>query len=242
MNDARDQATGLRRILRPGRLRVLPVAAGMHGTGKTMVVIELARAASASGQRAVILDQSRGEVAAALSLTWRRELDDLLSGEHDYAEVALPGPGGSAILPGARGIARLVEAGEDGARLFGGFAQLSSAPNLVILNLAVKDGAACRLVPPEAEMLLVARPGNASVTATYSSIKNLVRRHGRRRFRLLVNRADEQAAAALHANVAEVARRFLDAEVAFGGAIAAGRTELGTVFNALEHWSLAEFS
>ena len=97
-------------------------------------------------------------------------------------------------------------------------------------------------MPPEAETLLVARPSNPSVTATYSRMKDLVRRHGRRRFRLLVNRADAQAAAALHANVAEVARRFLDAEVAFGGAIAAGSTDLGPVSHALEHWSLAEFS
>ena len=241
MPDANDQATGLRRILRPGRLRVLPVAAGMQGTGKTMVVIELARAAAAAGQGVVILDQSRGDVAGALSLTWRRELDDLLSGEHEYSAVALPGPGGSAIVPGARGIERIVESGEDGTRLFGGFAHLSSAPDLVILNLAGKDGAGCRLVPADAEMLLVARPTNPSVTATYSRMKDLVRRHGRRRFRLLVNRADAQAAAALHANVAEVARRFLDAEVAFGGAVAAGTTALGPVFKALEHWSLAEF-
>lgn len=242
MADARDQATGLRRILRPARLRVLPVAAGMQGTGKTRIVIELARAAAAAGQRVVVLDQSRGDIATALSLTWRRELEDLLNGSHEYAQVALPGPAGCAIVPGARGLARLVESGEDGARLFGGFARLASAPTLVILNTAAKDASGCRLVPPGAETLLVVRPTQVSITATYARMKDLVRRHGRRNFRLLVNRADAQAAGALHAHVSEVARRFLDAEVVLAGAVAAGNPDLGPIALALEQWSLAEFS
>ena len=253
MADAPDQAAGLRRILRPGRLRVLPVLAGMRGTGKTAIVIALAHAAARAGLRVLVLDQSRGDVATALSLTWRRELADLLDGSHDYDEVRLPGPGGCGIVPAPRGLARLLEAGEDGRRLFGGFLALSAPPQLVILNTL--DASGCRLVPAPAEILLVARPTRPSITATYARMKDLVRRHGRQRFRLLVNRADEQGARALHDNVSQVARRFLGAEVAYAGAVANGThscvggthpcvgetPDLAPLAHALERWSLAEF-
>jgi len=186
--------------------------------------------------------KKRGEVATALSLTWRHELDDLLDGSREYAEVALDAPGGARVVPGPRGLARLVAAGEDGARLFGGFAHLLEPPQLVILNLPTKDSSACALVPADTEVLLVARPTSPSVTATYARLKDMVRRHGRRRFRLLVNRADDAAAAALHAHVAEVARRFLDADVAFAGAVPAGRPDASHLVPFLDQWSLAEYS
>ena len=242
MVEARDQASGLRRLLRPTRVRVLPVAAGMRGTGKTSIVLELARAAAEAGRRAVILDHTRGEVATALSLTWRRELADLLEGTHEYADVALAAPGGTRVIPAARGLTRLIEEGEDGTRLFGGFAHLSEPPHLVLLNLPTKDGAACTLVPAESEILLVARPTPPSLTATYARIKDMVRRHGRRRFRLLVNRADARTAEGLHATVAEVARRFLDADVAYAGAIPAGALDARPLLSLLDQWPLAEFS
>lgn len=241
MAETRDQAAGLRRMLRPGRVRVLPVAAGMRGTGKTSIVLALARAAAEAGRHTVILDHTRGEVANALSLTWRRELADLLEGTHDYADVVLAAPGGAQLLPAARGLSRLIEAGEDGRRLFGGFAQLSAPPRLVILNLPTKDASGCTLVPAEAETLLVARPTAPSVTATYARIKDMVRRHGRRRFRLLVNRADDASAQSLHATVAEVARRFLDAEVGYAGAIASGALDARPLQTRLDRWPLAEF-
>lgn len=246
MAEVADQAAGLRLILRPGRLRVLPVLAGMRGTGKTAIVIALAHAAARGGQRVLVLDQSRGDIATALSLTWRRELADLLDGSHSYEEVLLPGPGGCGIVPAPRGLARLLRSGEGGARLFGSFAGLSRPPQLVILN--AQDASGCGLLPAPSETLLVARPTRCSITATYARMKDLVRRHGRYRFRLLVNRADEQGARALHDNVSQVARRFLGAEVVYAGAVAGGTQgcvggppDLAPLAQALESWSLAEF-
>ena len=36
--------------------------------------------------------------------------------------ISLAAPGGTTVIPAARGLSRLIDEGEDGTRLFGGFA------------------------------------------------------------------------------------------------------------------------
>jgi flagellar biosynthesis protein FlhG len=250
-----DQAMGLRRMLARERLRVLPIVAGQRGAGKTTLLLGIACAAAAAGQRVAVLDPSDGEVAAALSLTWRWELVHLLEGAREYREVALAGPAGIGIVPAAKGVAALLEAGRGGDELFGGFARLSARPDLMLLNVPAKDPAACALLPQDAEMLVVTRTDRGSVTATYSRLKALSRRHGRRRFRLVVNGAPEAEARGLHRHMAAVARRFLDAELAYGGSLgqqaalraggpraaAACAAGFEALARALADWRLAEY-
>ncbi|MCX7962695.1 MAG: hypothetical protein N2653_14150, partial [Burkholderiales bacterium] len=205
--------------------------------------------------RAVLLDAA-GDAAAALALTWRWELLDLLRGEREYAEVALPAPGGVRIVPAARGVAALAESGEGGARLFEAFANLSSRPDLLVFNTPARESAACALVPAEAEVLLVTTASAEAVKATYARLKALVRRHGRRSARLFVNRAEPERARELHAHMAAVARRFLGVELLWGGvlgaapelaslgaAAAAGpaHARFAALATSLDDWRLAEF-
>jgi flagellar biosynthesis protein FlhG len=237
------------------RMRVLAIAAGLRGVGKTTLLLGLACAAAAAGQRVVVLDPSAGDVAAALGLTWRRELLHLLNGERAYREVVLAGPSGIGILPAAKGVAALLDAGKDGDELFGGFTRLAARPDLVLLNTPAKDGAACTLLPRDAELLVVTATGREAVTATYTRLKELARRHGRKRFRLVVNRAAAEEARALHAHMAGVARRFLGIELAWGGSIAdeamlraggaqaatLGASAFSALLQALADWPLAEY-
>jgi MinD-like ATPase involved in chromosome partitioning or flagellar assembly len=199
------------------RLRVLPVAAGQRGVGKTTLLIGIACAAAAAGQRVAVLDPSGGELAAALSLTWRWELLHLLGGEREYGEVALAGPAGIGIVPAAKGVAALLAAGRGGEALFDGFARLTERLDLVLVNVPAKDPGACALLPQDAELLVVTRPSREAVTATYSHLKVLARRFGRHRLRLFVNRAPDAQARGLHEHMALVARRFLGTELAYGG-------------------------
>lgn len=250
-----DQAAGLRRVLAPRRLRVLPVAAGCRGMGKTTLALGLARAAAQAGLRTVLLDAA-GDAAAALSLTWRWELLHLLEGEREYGEVALEGPGGIRIVPAARGVAALRGEPDAGTHLFEAFTRLSTRPDLVVFNTPVREAAPCALVPGEADLLLVASPSQDAVKATYARLKALARRHGRRCARLFVNRAAPERARELHAHMAGVARRFLGVELGWGGSLApapelatlgAGAaagpaaSRFSTLLAAMDDWALAQF-
>lgn len=211
-----DQADGLRRLIGRRRLRVLPVLGDPADAASAACVVGLACASSGAGRRTYVLDEGAGGIAAALGLTWRAELADLLEGRRDIAQVVLPGPCGVGIVPARKGVAALLEAGASGADLFEGFAQLSARPDLVIFHL--EDAGAARLLPEDSELLVLARPGEEALTGAYARIKRLVQ-GGRPRMRLLVHGADAGEGNGVHAQLAAVARRFLAADLLYAGHI-----------------------
>jgi MinD-like ATPase involved in chromosome partitioning or flagellar assembly len=70
------------------------------------------------------------------------------------------------------------------------------------------------------DVIVVVSPGACSITGGYAAIKRMNQTHGRRRFQLLVNRAnDDFTARRVQMNMARVARQHLDVSVEYMGAI-----------------------
>ena len=215
-----DQAAGLRRLLRPAALRILPVAGGRDGAQRTNVIVNLAAAAALDGYCVVVLDQSKGEVARAMGLKPRYELIHLLEGQMQFPEVAVDGPDGVRVLSGARGMAALAGQGGHAQALFAAFAQLERPADLVIVNIDDPALAGALLPATDGEVLLVATPAAESITGAYTHIKQLAKHCGLTRYRLLVG--DVQAAGdprAVAENMAAAARRFLSARLTYGGCV-----------------------
>ena len=109
-----DQAGTLRKMVRTphpnmiadnagpaGQVRVVAVASGKGGVGKTNVVANLAISLRKLGKRVLILDADLGlgNLDVLLGLTSRYNLQHVLSGEQEIANVLIPGPDGILILP-----------------------------------------------------------------------------------------------------------------------------------------------
>ena len=73
-----DQAAGLRRMLARTTMRVLPLVSVLDRSAQALLAVHLAAAYSYLGNRVVIVDASRGDVAAAMNLNPRYELLHLL--------------------------------------------------------------------------------------------------------------------------------------------------------------------
>jgi flagellar biosynthesis protein FlhG len=70
------------------------------------------------------------------------------------------------------------------------------------------------------EVIVVVSSGASSITGGYAAIKRMSSAHGRKRFRLLVNRAaDDLAARRVHANMTHVAKKYLGVALEYMGAI-----------------------
>ncbi len=215
-----DQASGLRRLLRPAALRVLPVAGGRDGAERSRVIVNLAAAVVLEGHSVVVLDQSKGEVACAMGLKPRYELIHLMEGQKRFHEVALESEDGVRVLSGARGMAELARQGGHAQALFGAFAQLDRPADMVIVNIDEPILASALLPAGEGEVLLVVSGDAPSVTGAYAHIKQLSRRGGPARYRVLVGDADEAGdPEAVARNMARVARRFLSATLTYGGSV-----------------------
>ncbi len=217
-----DQAAGLRRMLARTTMRVLPLVSVLDRSAQALLAVHLAAAYSYLGNRVVIVDASRGDVAAAMNLNPRYELLHLLQGEKEYGDVALDGPDALRLVPAARGIESMEHADDEGwTEFFGAFTGLSEAPDLVLLNCAPGEAhAACRAAGGTHEVVLALDASPESVTAAYSLIKASLQSDGQRRYRLLfADLPDDADAAPLADRMIGAGQRFLGADLRDGGSL-----------------------
>jgi len=113
MNDQANRLRALARGQAPETTlfssRVMAIASGKGGVGKTNVVAGLAMALAQLGQRVVVLDADFGlaNLDILLGLSPEFTLEHVLRGEKLMEEILLDGPFGIRIIPASSGIQEL---------------------------------------------------------------------------------------------------------------------------------------
>ena len=211
-------------LARAGRepLRVLAVAGGKGGTGKTNLAVNLAVAVADTGRRVLIID---GDAALAnvdmlLDVTPRHHLGDVLSGALPIEQVLVESPHGVTLLPASSGILALERLGDDAKlALLAALESLGDAYDVVVIDTASGLSPNTLFFAGAAqEVALVTTPEPTSLVDTYAGLKALARRHGVTRAHLIVNQAGSGVdACEIHQRLAVLARRFLDVQVDLAG-------------------------
>jgi flagellar biosynthesis protein FlhG len=217
-----DQAEGLRRLLKFSRARTVAVVAGGRGAGATSCVLNLASALARQGSRVLAVDEnSERTVSQLLGLRPRCDLRDAIDGSKSLAEALLHAPGGFSVLSAAeavRALPRIDPRSEMRAIRY--FVELDRAADIMLLDVRNDAEELSPFAAAAQEVIVVVGPVSSSITGGYAALKRMSRTHGRRRFRLLVNRApDELTARRVHTNMAAVARAHLSATLEFMGAV-----------------------
>jgi len=219
-----DQAAGLRRLLGQPGFQVITVMSGQQGAGKTAATANLAVALARSGRDVLIVDQDRhGRGAcAALGLTPRYDVADVLEGRCTLDALLLNGPDNVQVLPIGGGFNRLGRLSErDQEWLAQSFNSLQCGVDVVLVDMEeATDPDALPLGLAASEIMVVLPPGSTAITQAYTLVKRLAHNFGKRQFRLLLNRIEspEQAQAVAH-NFAHTAERYLGVSVDYLGYI-----------------------
>lgn len=213
--------------LLPGRaaddgLRVLAIASGKGGVGKTNLAVNLAVAFAHLGRRVLLID---GDVSLAnadvlLDVEPRSSLGAVLAGRERIEEALVRSPYGVTLLPGTSGEVNLATLDDHQKMvLLAALDSLEDAFDTVVVDTGAGLGANTLFFATAAEeLLVVTTPEPTALVDAYATIKAVVRRTGARRVGLVVNQAADHAAACdVHERLKMLAGRFLDVSVDLHG-------------------------
>lgn len=202
--------------------RVVTVASGKGGVGKTNVSINLAIAQALLGRRVVLLDADLGlaNVDVLLNLKVRNTLEDVLEGRCGLEEVLVEGPAGVRIVPAASGVQKMATLNSlESGNLVRAFSVMGDETDLMVVDVAAGIHASVTTFATAAHDIIVVvcdEPG--SIADAYALIKVLVQNHNVRRFRVLANMVrNANHGRIVFRKISRVAERYLDVVLRYAG-------------------------
>ncbi|MCX7198101.1 MAG: hypothetical protein NTW37_09005 [Proteobacteria bacterium] len=224
-----DQASSLRRLLGGSTLRSALFIGGDAGIGQTALVAATAEVMARRGHAVLVVDAQPQLRSGAgwFGLSPRGDLAEALSGQRRLDEVLLHAAGGVTWVPAARLGPASASAAADPT-----VAVVAAAAARALSDLAVRFDCVLVDVPADrvrrwwpaaaqaGSVLLGSTTAQRSVTAAYAALKMLALEVGQQRYLWWMARAaDAGAAEAAWHKVAQTARRFLQVQVEYAGAM-----------------------
>lgn len=219
--------------------RVIAIASGKGGVGKTNISVNLAIALAQRGLRVTLLDADLGTANADLlcGVVPHARLDHVLApaglGIQDGArrsirDIAMKCPGGFDLIPGSAGVARMADLSPGERRwLLSALVELAAHTDVLLIDAAAGIGPDVTSVLTAADLsLIVTTPEPTALADAYALIKCLASTDHcaggeRSSLALVVNQARSPVEAfATHARLAQVCDRFLATAVPMLGFVA----------------------
>ena len=217
-----DQASGLRRMANPKPVRVITIASGKGGVGKTNVSVNLAIALAATGKDVTILDADLGlaNIDVMLGLHSDKNLSNVMNGECDLEEILLEGPNGIKVIPASSGVKDMAEmTPAQHAGLVSAFSELSHNIDILLVDTAAGISDSVTSFSRAAqEVVVVVCDEPASITDAYALIKLLNKDQGIFNFHILANMVSgPQQGREVYDKLSKVSDRFLDVALDYLG-------------------------
>ncbi|QKK10315.1 MAG: MinD/ParA family protein [Pseudomonadota bacterium] len=209
--------------------RVIAVASGKGGVGKTNVVTNLAIAVAARGHRVCIVDADSGmaNINILLGFSPKYGLAEVLSGEIGLSEALFKGPQGVQVLAGASGLAGMATLDDaQRHRLMGVLSKLERLFDVIFVDLAAgADTTVTDLLRAAHHRLVVVTPDPTSLTNAYSLLKILENKEVGLGVGLVVNQAtDADNGVATYQRLKKVCDLFLKNAMTYLGYVCSDPT------------------
>lgn len=204
--------------------RVLAIASGKGGVGKTNIVSNLAIAFSRAGKRVLAMDGDLGlaNLDIAFGITPDMTLLDIFDGTGTIEEVICDGPEGVKILPGCSGrydVANLSE--QERYSLFSAIDSLEDDFDILMVDTgAGLNSNAVAFAAAAQTVILVADPDPTSLADAYAFVKVMATRCGIKNVDLISNRvANAKEGEDVYRKLSVLVNRFLQVGINYLGHI-----------------------
>jgi flagellar biosynthesis protein FlhG len=232
-----DQAAGLRRLFGVAPARLAPVLVDTQGAASQVAsIVRLAQACARIGERTLVLDCARVQVAASLGLRARFDLLHVLRGDCNLEQVRLDAGLNLGIIPAARALAQARGAEAEFMALLGALANGPLAADLVLLILDAPQAILLRTAIRGEVIVPIARE-RSTWSDLLRSLARLANRTDIAGFRLLFPAWDADTAARLYAELVQACSTRLQVELRFGGALRVAHDWL-RVARTMNEWEL----
>ena len=206
-----DQAAGLRRMvnletavqsetavkdsIQSSPIRVISVTSGKGGVGKTSITANLAVAFQKLNKKVLILDADLGlaNMDIMLGINPRYTISNVLSGEKSLEEVIVETPAGFKLLPAASGMQELTELDDNQRRfLLNELDAIHEDFDIILIDTSAGISSNVMYFNFAAmERLVVLTNEPTSLTDAYALIKVLTNTYNQKRFKVLINLAQD---------------------------------------------------
>ncbi len=205
-------------------VRVIAIASGKGGVGKTNLSVNLGVAMAKLGRQVALLDADMGlaNVDVLLGIRPQFNLSHVLTGEKTLADIMLEGPAGMKVIPASSGIQKMSDLSsvEQGA-IIHAFSEMDDNLDILIIDTAAGiSPSVVNFARASQELIVVVCDEPTSLTDAYAFIKLLNRDYGVNHFHVLCNMVKSmQQGQVLFNKLTKVTDNYLDVNLQFSGAI-----------------------
>ena len=205
-------------------VRVMAIASGKGGVGKTNLSVNLGVSMSKMGRQVVLLDADMGlaNVDVLLGLRPEFNLSHVLAGKKTLSEIMLQGPAGLNIIPASSGVQKMSDLTNiEQSAIIHAFSEIDQNIDVLLVDTAagispsvVNFARACQ------DVIVVVCDEPTSLTDAYAFIKLLNRDYGINHFHVLSNMVRSMPQGQVLFNkLTKVTDRYLDVTLQYAGAV-----------------------
>lgn len=219
-----DQAAGLRNLSRNKPVKVIAVAAGKGGVGKSNVSVNLAVSLAQMNKKVMLLDADLGlaNVDIMLGLHTKYNLSHVAQGLCHLSDIILQGPAGVRVIPAASGTEFMTQlTSAEHAGIIDAFNELTDDLDYMIIDTAAGiSDTVLSFTRSSQELIVVVCDEPTSLTDAYALIKVMSRRYEWTHFHILANMVRHiKDGRELFNKLFRVSEQFLDVHLNYLGAI-----------------------
>jgi len=190
-----DQATNLRELMgKTQDVRVISIASGKGGVGKSSIAVNLAITMSRLGVRVLILDADFGlaNVDVMLGITTRLDMSYFLRGEKTLHEIIQLGHEGVRFISGGSGVNELINMREEQlSSLLAKIVHIDAPIDLIIMDAgAGVSNTIMQVLLASSETIVVTTSEPTSVLDAYALVKTIVKYDASHPLHVLANKCE----------------------------------------------------
>jgi flagellar biosynthesis protein FlhG len=205
-------------------IRVLALASGKGGVGKTCISVNLGIALANSGVKVALLDADMGLSNAPLMLGLHPEqnLADVIHGRCALTDIVMNTPSGLILIPATSGLQDMAELDiQQQASIIRAISELDQCVDILLVDIpgGISDSAVNFSCAAQ-EVVIVVCDEPASMADAYAFIKLLAQQHQISNFHVISNMVENaEHGITLYQRLCEVSQRYLDISMQYLGPI-----------------------